>query len=305
MTHPYASEDYARSLVHVGAALAVPEWGCRVLARPITDTGLRDVTGAYPLAALAQDADLAGGLARLNDAGMVSAVLVVDDRLRPSLDRLEASFDRVRRFKSHFVYDRTLGPQDYDKHHRYEIRRANGRVQAREIALVDHLPAWTELYGELSARHGLSGLHAFPALHHETLARMPGVRTIGAFLEGELVSAHIFVTHAGYAVSHLAASSPEGYRNGAAYAVNALAIEALADCDAINFGGGAGAGADLADGLIRFKKGFANHIAASWLCGAILDADAYRALSADAGDEGFFPAYRGMRKKERSDELQG
>jgi len=305
VTHPYASEAYALSLAHVGAAISVPEWGCHVLARPIADSTLQDATGAYPLAALSPDADLAGGLARLKGAGLVSAVLVVDDRLRPGLEALEATFDRVRRFKSHFVYDRTLGPKDYDKHHRYEIRRASGRVEAREIALAEHLSAWTTLYGELVARHGLGGLHAFPAMHQETLARMPGVRTFGAFLDGELVSAHIFVTYAGYAVSHLAASSAEGYRNGAAYVLNARAIEALADCSWINFGGGAGAGDDPHDGLVRFKKGFANHIAASWLCGAILDADAYRALSADVGDDGFFPAYRGKRKKERSDELQG
>ena len=305
MTHPYASKTYARSLVHAGTAFAVPEWGSHVLTRPIAGSALKDATGAYPLAVLAVDADVEAGLVRLAAAGLVSAVMVVDDRLRPGLDRMEAAFGGVRRFKSHFVYDRTLGPPAYDKHHRYEIRRAAGRVEAREIDLAHHLPAWIALYDELSARHGLGGVHAFPALHHKTLAHLAGVRTFGAFLEGELVSAHIFVTDAGYAVSHLAASSPEGYRNGAAYAVNALAIETLTDCEAINFGGGAGAGDDPADGLVRFKKGFANHIAASWLCGAILDAEAYRALSADVGDNGFFPAYRGTRKAERADDHQG
>ena len=294
MTHPYASEAYAHSLPHAGAAFAVPEWDSHVLTRPIAGGTHRDVTGPYPLAVLAPDADIAGGLARLADAGLVSAVLVLDDRLRPGLDRLEAAFGSVRRFKSHYVYDRTLGPPAYDKHHRYEIRRAAGRVEAQEIDLAQHLPAWAALYGELSARHGLGGVHAFPALHHETLAALPGIRAFGAFMARELVSAHIFVTHDGYAVSHLAASSPEGYRNGAAYAVNALAIEALSDCTAINFGGGAGAGDDPADGLVRFKKGFSNHIAASWLCGAILDAATYDALSADVGDNGFFPAYRGQ-----------
>jgi len=305
VTHPYASEAYARSLAHSGAAFAVPEWGGHVLTRPIAGGARRDVTGPYPLAVLAADADVRGGLARLGAARLVSAVLVVDDRLRPGLDRMEAAFGSVRRFKSHFVHDRTQGPPAYDKHHRYEIRRAAGRVEAREIELARHLPAWIALYDELSARHGLGGVHAFPALHHETLAQLPGVRAFGAFLEGELVSAHIFVTDAGYAVSHLAASSPEGYRNGAAYAVNALAIEALTDCEAINFGGAAGAGDDPNDGLVRFKKGFSNHIAASWLCGAILDAEAYGALSAGVGDNGFFPAYRGPRKAERTDDHQG
>jgi hypothetical protein len=94
-------------------------------------------------------------------------------------------------------------------------------------------------------------------------------------------------------MSHLAASSEAGYRNGAAYALNALAIEALTDCDLVNFGGGAGAVDDPADGLVRFKKGFSNRITDSWLCGAVLDAEAYRVLSAGRADDGFFPAYRG------------
>lgn len=305
MTHPYALETYARSLAHVGAPFLTPEWDSHLLVRPIQGEGFQDATGPYPLTALAADADLAGGLARLKAAGLVSVVLVVDDRLRPGREALEGAFGRVRRFKSHFIHDRSLGPQAYDKHHRYELRRAMGRVDAREIVLADHLPAWQALYGELSARHGLQGLHAFPAAHHEALAQLPGLKAFGAFMEGVLVSAHLFVTHAGYAVSHLAASSPDGYRNGAAYAVNALAIEALTDCDTINFGGAAGAGDDPADGLVRFKKGFSNRIGASWLCGAILDAEAYQALSVGVEGDAFFPAYRGARKLERSDEHQG
>jgi hypothetical protein len=305
MTHPFATAAYAQGLAHVGEAFAVPEWDGHVLTRPTPCGTRRDAMGPYPLTPLAPDADLTAGLARLKAAGLVSVVLVLDDHLRPSTDALTAAFATARPFKTHQVYDRALGPPAYDKHHRYEIRRASARVDAREIVLADHLPAWEALYGDLIARHGLTGLHAFPPAHHEALAHLPGVRTFGAFVDDALVSAHIFATHAGHAVSHLAASSPDGYRNGAAYAVNALAIEALTDCQTINFGGGAGSGDHPADGLVRFKKGFSNRIAPSWICGAVLDADAYRALSADLGDNGFFPAYRGAAKLERSDEHQG
>jgi hypothetical protein len=305
VTHPYASEDYVRSLAHAGRALAVPEWDCHVLVRPIDGVAREDAIGAYPLAVLAPGADLPGGLARLREAGLVSVVLVLDDRLRPNLESLDREFGMVRRFKSHFVDDRRLGPAAYDKHHRYEIRRAMARVEAREIILGDHLPAWKALYGELSARHTLGGLHAFPDAYHEALARLPGLRTFGAFMDGRLVSAHLFVTHEGYAVSHLAASSREAYANGSAYAVNAVAVELLTDCEVINFGGGAGAGDDPADGLVRFKNGFANRIAAAWLCGAVLDSVAYQALGGDAAENGFFPAYRAAREIEESDEHQG
>jgi hypothetical protein len=295
MTHPYASEAYARSLAHVGEAFAVPEWASHVLTRPTPDDRGRDAIGAYPLAVISPDADLAGGLERLKAAGLISVVLVTDERLRPDAPTMEAAFDFVRPFKSHFLYDRSLGPLAYGKHHRYELKRALARVEAREIALAEHLEAWTALYGELAARHGFTGLHAFPAAHHETLMRLPGVRTFAAFVEDRLVSAHVFVSHRGYAVSHLATSSAEGYANGAAYAVNDLALTALDDCQLINFGGGAGVTDDPSDGLVRFKKGFSNNAARSYLCGKVLDGAAYEMLSVGFAQDGFFPAYRGRR----------
>ena len=293
MSHPYASEAYARSLGHVGEAVAVPEWGGHVLTRPTPHGAAHDAMGPYPLTVMSEGADLPGGLQRLADEGMVSVVLVLDDRLRPGMAALEQAFDFVRPFKSHVLHDRAHGPLELGKHHRYELRRAQARVEAREIALSDHLAAWQTLYGELAGRHGLGGLHDFPAAHHEALAQLPGARTFGAFIEGRLVSAHVFITHDGYAISHLAASAVEGYETGAAYAVNDLAIAALTDCEAINFGGGSGSGDDPADGLVRFKKGFANTTAPAWLCGKVLNPETYATLSAGHGDGAYFPAYRG------------
>ena len=305
MTHPYAREDYAATLGHIGRPVAVPEWDTWVLARA-TPCGTReDAIGPYPLTILADQADLAGGLARLKAEGLVSAVLVVEGRLGPPTSVLEAAFDFARPFKSHQILDRDLGPFAYAKHHRYEIKRAHGRVTAQEIALGDHLPAWRALYGELVARHGLSGTHVFPPEHYALLAVLPGVRTFAAFIEDRMVSAHVFVTHEGHAISHLAASTPEGYAAGAAYAVNDLASRSLDDCRVINFAGGAGVNDNPDDGLVRFKRGFANTVAPARLCGAVLDADAYRALSADRVDSGFFPAYRGQRKVEQVNEHQG
>jgi hypothetical protein len=298
MTHPYARAAYAESLAHAGEAFAVPEWDGHVLVRPTPDGSRRDAIGPYPLTALPPDADLAGGLERLARAGLVSVVLVADDRLRPAPEALEKAFGFVRPFKSHYLHDGGLGPPAYGKHHRYELKRALSRVEAREIVLADHLPAWQALYGELAARHGLTGLHAFPAAHHRALAQSPGVRAFGAFAEGRLVCAHLFVTHEGYAISHLAASAPQGYATGAAYAVNDLAVANLTDCGVINFGGGAGTGEDPNDGLVRFKRGFSNRTAPAWLCGKVLDPAGYEMLSRGFADGGFFPAYRGARAQE-------
>lgn len=305
MTHPYATQAYAESLGHVGEAYPVPEWGGHVLLRATPRGAGRDAMGPYPLTAIAPDADVPGGLGRLRAAGLVSVVLVVDDRLRPPLETLGGAFDVVRPFKSHFLYDRGLGPLAYAKHHRYELRRALARVEVSQIALADHLAAWKTLYGQLAARHGLAGLHAFPAAHHDALARLQGLRAFGAFVEGRLVSAHLFVTHEGHAISHLAASAPEGYQTGAAYAVNDLAVSALSDCETINFGGGAGFSDDPADGLVRFKKGFSNRTAPAYLCGKVLDPAAYEMLSEGFGRAGFFPAYRGAPAQEPADAHQG
>ncbi len=299
MIHPYARADYAGSLTHIGEAFAVDEWGGQVLARPTPDGRHRDAMGTYPLTVIAAEADVAGGLERMRAAGLVSVVLVLDDRLRPSLDRLASAFDFVRPFKSHHLHDPGVGPVAYAKHHRYEVRRAHARAAAAEIDLADHLPAWASLYAQLAARHAVGSLHAFADGHHAALARLPGVRTFGAFVEDRLVAAHLFVLHDGYAVSHLAASSAEGYETGAAYAVNDLAVAVLGGAGmTINFGGGAGFVDDPADGLVRFKKGFANTTAASYLCGKVLDPTRYRAMSAGYEAGGFFPAYRGVRQKE-------
>lgn len=305
MTHPYASLAYARSLSQIGPLLAVPEWGGHVLTRP-TPCGERlDAVGPYPLTVLPPDADLSGGLQRLKAAGLISVVVVLDPALRLRLETLTAAFDLARPYKAHHVHDRRLGAPAYAKHHRYEIRRAHTRVEAREFALTEHLSDWIDLYGQLIARHGLTGVHAFPHSHHLALAALPGLRAFGAFIDGRLVSAHLFVTHQGCAISHLAASSADGYAAGAAYAVNDLALDRLKDCETVNFGGGAGPGDDPADGLSRFKAGFANSRQTAWLCGGVLDPDAYRTQSAGRDDNDFFPAYRGPILHERSNAHQG
>jgi len=231
-----------------------------------------DATGSYPFAAIAQDADLAAGLDRLKGAGVVSIIAVVDDRFRPSLAALEDAFDFARPFKSQYLYDRALGLLTFNKHHRYEVRRALAEVQASEIRLADYRDDWLTLYGALAERHGVDGVH---------------------------------MTYERYAISHLAASSPEGYAARAAYAVNHQAIADLTDCDVINFGGVAGHNDNVDDGLARFKRGFSNRTASSYLCGKVLDPVAYDALSFGFDGSDFFPAYRGYKRGASADVHQG
>ena len=293
MTHPYGTDQYANSLPHVGKPFAVPEWDSHVLIRHVAG-GRQDAVGPYPVTSIAPKADIEAGLARLAAANLVSVVLVVDDTQRPSESGLSA-FDFAKPFKTHYIHDRSLKPFSFGKHHRYKIKRARGQVETREIALFDYLDDWQRLYKELQERHDLSGVHAFPETHFRLLAHLPGLRTFAAFVDDELVSAHLFVAHGSHAISHLVASNALGYKLGAAYAVNDAALDGLQGCSVINFGGGAGSEDDPAGGLARFKSGFSNRTAQSLLCGKVLDRPIYEELSAGATSSDFFPIYRSLR----------
>lgn len=295
MRHPYATDAYALSLVSDGRTLVVPEWGCSVLVRPI-EGEQDDATGIYPLAILRRDADIEGGLSRLRDLGLVSIVLVVDDFHRPAIECLERAFDFVRPFKAHFLNKPAQATTPaYSKHHRYEIQRASRHVTVGVMDLGRHLDDWIRLYATLMERHSLSGIHDLPLKHHASLARLEGVTAIGAWIEGELVSCHIWVHDGQRAHSHLGASSERGYACGAAYAVYDVSIRHFAEAELINLGGVAGHADDLESGLARFKRGFSNAMGRSYICGKILCHDRYRELverKAARKDTAFFPAYR-------------
>jgi hypothetical protein len=294
VTHPYATERYAQSLLRNGYIVPVPEWGCFVLVRPILGQ-LEDASGPYPITIMAQGADISGGLRRLWALDLVSVVLVVDDFHRPSIERLAAEFDFVRPFKTHFLHKPAEGPPRYDKHHRYEVRRARRSVDVAILDLDSKLEDWMALYSVLSTRHQLSGIHDLPREHHATLAGLGGVTAIGAWADGELAACHIWVHNAGRVHSHLAASSERGYACGAAYAVNDASLKHFAGAELVNFGGPAGAADHQDDGLALFKRGFANATARSYVCGKVLNHERYRWLTEQktvGQDETYFPAYR-------------
>jgi hypothetical protein len=299
MIHPYATDAYARSLCHWGEAFAVPEWGCHVILRDVEGAmggveGAMDASGTYPVAVVAPDADLPGGLERLRRSGLVSVTLVLDDFHRPSLDELKKHFSVVNPFKTHFIHRKAM-PFAYGKHHRYEVSRALKTVTVRQLELGNHVSEWLGLYANLTSRRGLAGIHDFPLSHYQALHRMSGTATIGAWMDGTLVSAHIWVSDGKYVHSHLAASSGDGYKAGAAYAVYDASIHHFADAELLNFGGAAGASDDPHDGLARFKRGFSNEPASAYICGAILDSARYAELVRQSGvpsDTLFFPAYR-------------
>jgi hypothetical protein len=252
-----------------------------------------DATGPYPRAPLRHGADLPAGLARLRAAGLVSAVLVPDPLLAPDATTLAAAFPICRPFKTHFVVDRARGGYAPSKHHRYEVRRAQGRCTVDRVRLGDHLGDWSRLYAGLADRHAIQGPAAFSDGYFAMMAGDSTYETFAARVDGRMVAMAIWFEHAQVAVNHLGASDAAGYAAGATYALYDAAIEHFAQCRQIDLGGAAGLAESADDGLARFKRGFANAEATAFLCGAVLDPVRYAALTGGRAPTAFFPAYRG------------
>lgn len=290
LVHPYKTMKYAQSLAHWGEAFYVDAWQSPVILRKI-DGGGFDAAGVYPFCVLPKDADIAAGLARLKEHGAVSVVLVLDDFHRPQIQTLEPHFSLLRPFKTHYVHDPKKGEVSYDSHHRRSLRKAQKQVKIGVLDLSKDWQNWHALYDYIIKDMGLTGLHAFPTAHHQVLFHLEGITAIGAWAGDELASAHIWAEDGETIHSHLVASNAKGYETRAAYAVNDFSIKHFSAAKIINFGGGAGIDNSEDDGLARFKRGFANDTAQSYLCGAVLDAEKYNELSSGKKTD-YFPAYR-------------
>ncbi|MBU1378796.1 MAG: GNAT family N-acetyltransferase [Alphaproteobacteria bacterium] len=290
MTHPYASAAYAEVFREAARPLWVPAWGAHVLTRDIAGGG-RDAMGVYPLTAFGPGADLRAGLDMLRAQGLVSVGLVPDPATAP-VD-IEAVFGLCVPFKTHLLVDYGREVR-FSKHHRYEVKKALRDVSVQTVTLVDHLDAWRGLYAALTERHEIGGMTAFSPEAFERMAEVENLTAVAAFAEGAIVSMHLWITDpaSGHGYSLLAASSAEGYRRSAAYAVYDASIRLFAGLKTLNLGAGAGLATDD-DGLTRFKKGFANAEAQAVFCGAILDEARYAALSGGVTTTATpFPAYR-------------
>ncbi len=290
--HLYASALYAEALAHVGRAVGVEAWGSFVIARRLPGGGGEDATGAYPMAAFAEGADLETGLAALADAGLVSLVLVPDPFASPPPDRLAAAFQLCRPFKTHYLVETAKGVE-FSKHHRDRVRRGQRRCRVERVALADCLDAWGELYAGLVDRRAIRGAADFTPAYFAKLAQAPELVALAAFVDDQPVGMTLWFEHTAVAYNHLTASNAAGYANGANFALYGAAIDHFAGAAVMNLGGGAGFADDPEDGLAAFKRGFANAETKALLCGAILDRTRYSALAAGRPDAGFFPAYRG------------
>jgi hypothetical protein len=287
----YADFRYAQSLAEFGEPRALPLSDGWLLERPVPGGGADDLMGPYPLFACSNWAGLPADLEALE--GQAVSVVLVADPLGGADERdLERAFpDLMRPYKRHHVLDLDR-PWRPPEHHRRHIRRAAAASEVEVCAdPVSRLDDWTRLYAGLAEHHGLAGIRAFSRAAFARQLALPGLVAVRAERDGETVGMALWLEDAPTAHYHLAAYSPEGYEVSASYAIFDRALRHLRarGVSWVDLGGSPDAGP--ADGLERFKRGWASGERTAYLCGRVLDRAAYERLAAGRATE-WFPAYR-------------
>jgi len=296
----YRHPAYVASLAEFGTPCSLRRSGGRLLIREVDGSADRDAMGPYPLFCCSDWSQLAADLDELRDS-VVSVVLVTDPFGEWTIEQLDTAFpDKRVAIKEHFVVKLAPAPLSrVSTHHRRNARHGLRKV---DVDLVSDPPSvideWVAMYGQLVRRHGIEGLAAFSRASFARQLAVPGMSAFRA-TEGEAaVGAALWYVDGDVAYWHLAAYSERGYGVDASYALLASAMEHFeaAGVRWLALGAGAGIPADDADGLTRFKAGWATETRTVHLCGRILKPDRYEALSAlrGAGAAGFFPAYRSI-----------
>src|SRR5215213_167111 len=295
----YSHPGYAASLAEFGHPRALPRSSGWLLERPITHTPYRDAMGCYPLFACRDWSKLDLDLEELS-AELVSVALVADPFGDYEAAYLRKCFPTlVTPFKEHLVTDLSHAPENFvAPQHRRKARKALERldVERCEDATL-FLNDWIELYANLIRRHGIRGLTAFSGGSFEAQLAVPGLSMFRAMCDDETVGMTLWYTGGKVAYYHLGAYSELGYKLEASFALFWRALEYFSSQRVKWLDLGAGAGlsdANRADGLTRFKRGWATGTRTAYFCGRIFDQSKYdeamRARNITATD--YFPAYR-------------
>ncbi|MCM3875990.1 MAG: GNAT family N-acetyltransferase [Thermoanaerobaculia bacterium] len=294
----YRHAGYAASLSEFGAPHRLPLCQGWVLRRRIPGFDSWDAMGCYPLFACRDWSRLPLDLVEM-ETGLVSLTVVTDPFGEYDEAHLRRCFgDLVAPFKEHFIVDLGRSPDSFiQSHHRRNARKAFEylRVERCEDALL-FLDEWCDFYSNLMVRHKIRGLAAFSRAAFARQLGVPGIVAFRATREGRSVGMNLWYVQGDAAYYHLGAYSDDGYRFHASFALFRRALEDFADAGLhhLDLGAGAGAAGDGADGLSRFKRGWATGTRTAYLCGRIFDRPLYASLTQARGnaDTVYFPAYR-------------
>jgi len=291
----YSDQHYLATLGHLGERLDLPQSGSAVYLRAIgTRGGEFDALGPYPWLTPGDETTLADELASVVDAQAISTVAVLSPlRGEPSAALKRAFGDHLRPFKTHWYCD-FRRPLSVDAHHRRQLRRAQAALEFAIQPAATLVDAFPQLYAMLGERHVLSPAARFTEDALRDQLQVPGLIAFVARLDGEPIAAQIWLPEGEWMVYHLGASSPAGYRHAASHGLMATAIEHFRDgkVRGLWLGGCAGTGDDPADGLARYKRGWANDEAPAWIAGRVGQRLRYRALCQGPLVDDYFPIYR-------------
>lgn len=296
----YLHRSYAESLQSAGRPVRLEGSGGFLVERDIPGSRLTDAMGSYPILCCQDWRRLGEDLDALGDR-LVAVTLVTDPFGDYDVRKLHSWFPAVcRPFKEHAIVDLGRDPSSFvSSHHRRNVKKA---LQHVEVELCErppkHLGEWTRLYGYLVERHDIRGVPAFSDTAFHQQLQVPGLVMFRALRDDETVGMILWYLQGDIGYYHLAAYSERGYRLRASFALFWRSIEYLAArVRWLGLGANAGTGG-RADGLSRFKSGWATGTRMAWLCGRIMNAGAYQTLTAaHAGSgapeaDGFFPTYR-------------
>lgn len=290
----YLHAGYAQALADNGAPLYLPNAKGWLLQRPIPQTSQADVVGCYPIFACQHWAQLHADLAALPPE-LVSLTLVTDPLGDFTEADLRAAFPALLRpYKEHFIVDLQQGIS-LPAHHRRNVRHALSQVEVEVCHDATAFEEWVTLYDHLVQRHHITGSAAFSRASFAAQWQVPGLTVLRAKQQGETVGMTLWYSDEERVYYHLAAYSLRGYECKASYALFHSAIEYFAARGLCWMALGAGAGVqnDGADGLTRFKRGWATNTRPVYLCGRILNSTLYDVLTTNGNaSPDFFPAYR-------------
>ncbi|HXB71938.1 MAG TPA: GNAT family N-acetyltransferase [Candidatus Acidoferrales bacterium] len=292
----YLHPAYADSLSEFGNPRALPASGGWILTRAIPGTAASDGMGCYPIFSCPNWSGLPSDLADLNDLVCLSVVTDPFGDYDPALLR-ESFPDVMLPFKQHFVVDLAAKPEQFlSEHHRRNVRKA------LRLVIVTHCETpqrfgdeWSSLYSQLVSRHSIRGIPAFSGRALRRQLEVPGLEMFRASLEGQSAGMVLWMVQNGIAYYHLGAYSDAGYRVRASFALFRTAFEFFAGRNIrwLSLGAAAGA-ADTDTGLTRFKRGWSTGTRQAYLCGRILDHDAYARMLREkaTAPQDYFPPYR-------------
>ena len=239
----YKHPDYAQALAEFGLPRELPRSGGWILERSIPGRSERDGMGCYPLFVCQKWQNLPQDLADLGRR-LVTLALVTDPFAEVDAEVLQQYFDIVKPFKNHYVADlsRPLA-ESVNRHHRYYARRSLREIEV-EVCLdpLPYLGEWMSLYDHLIERHQIKGMGAFSSESFRRQLTTPGMILVVGKLQGAVAGGHFVALHDDVAYSHLAAFSPAGYEQFAAYGIYWATLEHLAGRGIRYFDLGAGRG---------------------------------------------------------------